>query len=74
MTNEKMAGLWTETLADLHKEGHPAKDAFGRELTIDVLPPDLLAQVNPRAVVEDSTRLPEDITDWNQYVDAELRR
>jgi hypothetical protein len=73
VTNEKMVGFWKGALAALRKEGDPAVDAFDRELTLDVLPADLLAQVDPRAVVDDATRLPEDVVAWDRFVDQEVR-
>lgn len=66
-----MVALWNETLRDLPE---PATDAFGRPLTLDVLPDDLLAQVDPRQVVADGTRLPEDVIAWDRYVREEVTR
>ena len=61
-------------LADLRKDGEPARDAWGRELTLDVLPMDLLEQTDPRQVVADGTRLPEDVQSWTRYVAEEVAR
>jgi hypothetical protein len=71
MTNEKMAALWTRTLDELDAEGKPAVDAFGRRLELRVLPADLLGQIDPRSMVGDATRLPEDIIDWQRWVAEE---
>ena len=63
-----------DTLRDLRKAGKPAADAYGRPLTLDLLPPDLLAQVDPRQVVAKGTRLPEDVVSWQRYVEEEVGR
>lgn len=73
MTNERMVEMWSGALAALRQEGAPAIDAFGRELTLDALPGELLAQVDPRQVVADATRLPEDVVAWDRYVAEEVR-
>lgn len=66
-----MAKLWNEALDALDKDGKPARDAFGRRLKLTVLPEDLLALVDPRLVVVDGTRLPEDVESWSAYVAKE---
>ncbi|MBX2796049.1 MAG: hypothetical protein KTR31_00230 [Myxococcales bacterium] len=67
-----MAGLYGEALASLRGNGQPAVDGFGRELTLDLLPADLLEQVDPRQVVADGTRLPEDVESFPRYVEEEV--
>ena len=51
-----------------------SKNAGPFELTLDILPEDLLAQVDPRQVVADATRLPEDVVSWERYVAEEVAR
>ena len=68
-----MAKLWAEALAERKSAGEPAVDGWGRELTLDLLPNDLLEQLDPRQLVADGTRLPEDIVSWTGWVDAEVR-
>ncbi len=69
----QMVVLWSAALADARAAGEPVVDGWGRELTLAVLPSDLLAQVDPRQVVSDSTRLPEDVTSWPRYVAEEVQ-
>lgn len=74
MQPARMVDFWNAALEDLRAEGNPAVDAFGRELTLDLLPPDLLAQVDPRQIVANGTRLPEDMLSWTRYVAEEVAR
>lgn len=73
MQPEVMVRLWNEALAALAREGTPAIDAYGRSLTLDLLPDELLVQVDPRVMVADGTRLPEDIVSWTAHVATEVR-
>jgi len=73
MTPDRMVTLWTKALKSLAKSGDPAVDAFGRELELSILPPELLVQTDPRQLVIDKTRLPEDVMDWQRYVETEVR-
>ncbi len=73
MTPERMVSMWGAALDRLSNAGDPAVDAFGRELTLAVLPSELLTQVDPREVVIDKTRLPEDVMDWQRYIETEVR-
>ncbi len=66
MTAERMVRLWESTLAQ-----HPARDPFGRPLHLSALPHDLLALANPRVMVSDAARLPEDVENWPVYVAEE---
>ncbi len=68
-----MVKLWDEVLAEMKADGEPARDAYGRTLKLNVLPQDLLAQVDPRQVVADGTRLPEDVVSWPRYVAEEVK-
>jgi hypothetical protein len=68
MRPERMAALWKEALAACAKRGARTDDAFGRELRLHRLPPDLLALTDPREVVTVGTRLPEDVESWPAWV------
>lgn len=74
MDPARMVAFWDEALEALDDGDAPAVDGFGRSLTLDVLPLDLLEQVDPRQVVADGTRLPEDIESFTRYVDEEVGR
>ena len=63
-----MAGLWSKALAACKKRGERIDDAFGRDLRLHRLPPDLLALTDPRAVVMNGARLPEDVDSWPAWV------
>ena len=71
---EEMVQIWRSALADLRDEGDPAVDGYGRELDLAVLPPALLAMTDPRTLVADGARLPEDFVGWTQYVEQEVIR
>ncbi len=73
MQPKTMVRLWNEALAGLKAAGEPAVDAYGRSLSLGLLPAELLEQVDPRVVVADGTRLPEDIVSWTLYVSEEVR-
>ena len=66
-----MAALWRKALAACKKRGERVDDAFGRELRLWRLPPDLLALTDPRAVIVVGTRLPEDVENWAAWVAKE---
>jgi hypothetical protein len=68
MLPEQMIAMWEETLAAMPTDGEAAVDAFNRPLVLEHLPYDLMMQVDPRVVVADATRLPEDVTDWPSAV------
>lgn len=68
MTPQRMAQLWDASLAACRARGDDVGDAFGRPLQLSRLPDDLLALVDPRAVVVEGTRLPEDIESWPDWV------
>ncbi|MBN2799958.1 MAG: hypothetical protein JXX28_12500 [Deltaproteobacteria bacterium] len=74
MTPARMVAQWQAVLADERLAGRLVQDAFGRELTLDTLPLPLLELVDPRRVVLDGTRLPEDVVGWQRYVDEEVGR
>ncbi|NBD13730.1 MG2 domain-containing protein [Corallococcus silvisoli] len=66
-----LARLWAESLAACEKRGEKVTDAYGRKLRLSRLPQDLLALTDPRAVVVNGTRLPEDVVNWGAWVARE---
>ncbi len=68
-----MAKLWQAALTQAESEGAPVQDAYGRRLKLSVLPDDLLALADPRSIVVDGTRLPEDVENWIEWVREEAR-
>jgi hypothetical protein len=66
-----MAALWRKALAAVKQRGDRVDDAFGRELRLWRLPPDLLELTDPRAVIVVGTRLPEDTENWAAWVAKE---
>jgi hypothetical protein len=71
MRPARMAELWQKALRACEKRGEKVEDGFGRKLRLSRLPPDLLAMVDPRAVVVEGTRLPEDVENWPAWVAKE---
>lgn len=71
MTPALMAKLWNQSLDVLEAKKSPVHDAWGRKLRLHRLPTDLLALTEPRAVVINGTRLPEDMQNWPQWVAKE---
>jgi hypothetical protein len=65
------AKLWEKALDRAAKKGTPATDAYNRPLRLSQLPADLLALTDPRMVVVDGTRLPEDVENWTAWVQKE---
>lgn len=68
LTPKKMLQIYEEALAK-----HPATDPFGNPLSLGLLPPDLLALTDPRFIVSDGARLPEDVDDWSAFVAREAK-
>ncbi len=68
MTCKRMVELWGEMLTAREKAGDPVDDAFGRRLELWRLPADLLELTDPRLLVSDARRLPEDVEPWQAYV------
>jgi hypothetical protein len=68
-----MARLWGEALTAAEAEGGPVVDGFGRPLTLSRLPPDLLAQLDPRRLASSGARLSEDTVDWATWVRTEVK-
>jgi hypothetical protein len=71
MTPPVMARLWNQSLDAVEARKDSARDAWGRRLRLHRLPMDLLALTEPRAVVINGTRLPEDTQNWSQWVAKE---
>lgn len=66
-----MAALWKQALEACERRGERVTDAYGRRLRLSLLPGDLLALTDPRAVVVVGTRLPEDVENWAVWVARE---
>lgn len=66
-----MARLWSAALAKVAARGERVDDAYGRRLTLSRLPGDLLELTDPRMVIVQGTRLPEDVENWAQWVGKE---
>jgi hypothetical protein len=66
-----MSRLWTAALEECAKRKEAVTDAYGRRLALHRLPPDLLALTDPRVVVVNGTRLPEDVESWPAWVARE---
>lgn len=71
MSPQIMAQLWKTALDASEKKDLPVTDAFGRRLRLHRLPSDLLALTDPRSVVVNGTRLPEDVENWSAWVKGE---
>lgn len=71
LTPPVMARLWTQALDAVEAKKESARDAWGRRLRLHRLPSDLLALTDPRSVVVNGTRLPEDVQNWPQWVAKE---
>ncbi|MFN7132376.1 MAG: hypothetical protein ACK4N5_09840, partial [Myxococcales bacterium] len=71
MQPRTLAKLWEQALAACEARNEPVRDAYGRRLKLSQLPQDLLALTEPRAVVIEGTRLPEDIENWSAWVARE---
>ncbi|MCB9758944.1 MAG: hypothetical protein H6739_03820 [Alphaproteobacteria bacterium] len=74
LTNPEMAELWTGVLDAREAAGAPVTDAYQRRLDLWELPDDLLALTEPRILVRDGTRVPEDIDPWMRWVREEMER
>ena len=74
LTPERMVSLVEAASRALREAGAAPLDAFGRPLTLAVVPPDLLGQLDPRQVVADATRLPEDVVSFERYVNEEVAK
>jgi hypothetical protein len=68
LTPQKMVDLWERARDATKRKGGVVVDAFGRPIELRALPDELLAMTDPRVVVRDGTRRPEDIVDWVRFV------
>jgi hypothetical protein len=68
MTPERMVDLWDAAIDAVKARGGAVTDIFERELELALLPEDLLQLADPRVVVADGTRLPEDVENWVRWV------
>ena len=68
MTPKRMVALWDDMLKQRRKDGLPVEDAYGRALELHRLPSDLLELADPRLLVADKRRLPEDVENWQAFV------
>ncbi|MFT5459504.1 MAG: hypothetical protein ACI9K2_006018, partial [Myxococcota bacterium] len=73
MDPPRMAKMWQAALTAHAAADGSVRDAWGRAVTLDVLPHELLVQVDPRVVVSQSIRLPEDVVDWVSWVQKGVR-
>ena len=73
LTPQVMLTLWERALDDAKGRGAIITDAFGRRLTLRLLPEELVALTDPRLVVADATRLPEDVEDWVRFAKRSQR-
>lgn len=71
MTPRVMATLWGKAVDAVEARKESARDAWGRKLRLHRLPADLLALTEPRAVIVQGTRLPEDVENWSAWVAKE---
>jgi hypothetical protein len=71
MRPAKMAELWSQAVAACRARGEKVDDAYGRPLRLSFLPYDLLSLTEPRLVVVQGTRLPEDVENWVAWVNKE---
>lgn len=69
MAPPTMARLWKQALAACEKRGEKVTDIYGRRMRLHRLPSDLLPLTDPRVVVADGTRLPEDVENWAEWVE-----
>jgi hypothetical protein len=73
MSPPRMVGLWEQALAQVEDRQGRTTDAFGRRLELEVLPDDLLQELDPHRLVSQGTRLSEDVIDWVRFVREETR-
>jgi hypothetical protein len=71
MDPKKMSELWKSAIGACEKRKEGVTDSYGRPLRLSQLPPDLLSLTDPRTVVTDGTRLPEDVDNWMAWVQKE---
>ncbi len=74
LDNARLAGIYEDVLDARERAELPCTDAWGRRLELWRLPDHLLQMTEPRALVLDATRLPEDVEQWTWWVRQELER
>ncbi len=74
LTNELLAQIYGEVLDRRDSEGLPYTDPWERRLELYLLPESLLALCEPRVLVRDATRVPEDVVNWTHWVHWEMER
>lgn len=60
--------LWDKAIAAAAAKGVPTTDVYGRPLRLQLLPDELVAMTDPRLMIGNGTRLPEDIEAWIPFV------
>jgi hypothetical protein len=60
--------LWDKALVAAARKGVVTTDVYGRPLRLQLLPDELVAMTDPRLLVGDGTRLPEDVEAWIPFV------
>ncbi len=73
LTPQLMLKLWDQALDAAQDRGAVVTDVFGRRLSLRLLPDDLVALTDPRLVVADGTRLPEDVEAWVRFAKRSSR-
>ncbi len=71
ITPKVVVQLWKDAVKACEDRGEDVTDAYGRKLRLSWLPSDLLALTDPRLIVSDATRVPEDVIDWRAWVQEE---
>lgn len=74
LSNLAMAELWRDARDACVARDEDVSDAYGRPLRLHWLPEELLALTDPRVVIIDGTRLPEDVVGWSRWVAEEEPR
>lgn len=72
MKPEVVVQLWEKALESCRKQGLTCQDTFGHDLLLTALPPELLNLTDPRFLVVEGTRLPEDMVNWDYWVKENL--
>ncbi len=68
LTSKRMLSIWATAVKNAGAKGKKTTDVFGRPLSLKVLPDELVAMADPRLLVRDGTRLPEDVEAWVPFV------
>jgi hypothetical protein len=68
LTAKAALSLWDKALVAAAAKGVTTTDVYGRPLRLQLLPDELVAMTDPRLLVSDGTRLPEDVEAWIPFV------